>query len=181
MNTSKIEISTVSKELPVFTANISQHTEILKQAAEAIYDLRRETPQGIQSNVVANYVSSWTSHLESPKLQPLCNLVLSFCNEISKNYFKKNIEFIVYNCWGMIYEKGDFTKKHSHFPSTLAAVIYIDVDTNSAPIVIEDQLTIVPITGSLIVFSALLEHEVPKTNSKRIVIAMNIDYNKGED
>ena len=79
----------------------------------------------------------------------------------------------------MIYEGGDYTKKHCHFPSTFAAVIYIDVDENSAPIVFEDQLTVVPISGSLVVFPALLEHQVPKTDSKRIVIAMNIDYHTG--
>ena len=79
----------------------------------------------------------------------------------------------------MIYEGGDYTKKHFHFPSTFAAGIYIDVDENSAPIVFEDQLTVVPTSGSLVVFPALLEHQVPKTDSKRIVIAMNIDYHTG--
>jgi hypothetical protein len=78
-----------------------------------------------------------------------------------------------------MYEGGDYTKKHSHYPSVYAAVIYIDVDENSAPIVIEEQLTVVPASGSLLVFPAILEHEVPKTNSKRIVIAMNIDYHTG--
>jgi hypothetical protein len=179
MNTSKIEFKTVTKELPIFSTNISQHQEVLKLAKEAIFELRQKNPNSIQSNVVANYVSSWSSHLESPKLKPLCDLVLSFCNEISKNYYKSDIQFKVFNCWGMMYEGGDYTKKHSHYPSAYAAVIYIDVDENSAPIVIEDQLTVVPASGSLLVFPAILEHEVPKTNSKRIVIAMNIDYHSG--
>ena len=179
MTTSKIEFKTVSKELPIFSTNISNHPEVLRLAAEAIYELKQKSPQSIQSNVVANYVSSWTSHLESPKLQPLCSLVLSFCNEISKNYYETDVQFKVFNCWGMIYEGGDYTKKHCHFPSTFAAVIYIDVDENSAPIVFENQLTVVPISGSLVVFPALLEHQVPKTDSKRIVIAMNIDYHTG--
>lgn len=179
MNTLKIELKTISKELPIFTTNISNHPEVLKLAAEAIFDLKRKTPESIQSNVVANYVSSWSSHLESPKLQPLCNLVLSFCNEISKNYYKADITFKVFNCWGMIYEGGDYTKKHSHFPSAFAAVVYIDVDENSAPIVFEEQFTFVPTTGSLVVFPAFIEHEVPKTNSKRIAVSMNIDYLTG--
>ncbi len=179
MNTSKIEFKTVSKELPIFSTNISNHPEVLRLAAEAIYELRQKSPDSIKSNVMANYVSNWSSHLETPKLQPLCNLVLSFCNEISKNYYKNDVQFKVFNCWGAIYEGGDYTKKHHHFPSTFAAVIYIDVDENSAPIVFEDQLTVVPASGSLVVFSSLLEHEVPKTNSKRIVIAMNIDYLTG--
>jgi hypothetical protein len=179
MNTSKIEFKTVTKELPIFSTNISQHKEVLRLATEAIYELRQKNPKSIESNVVANYVSSWMSHLESPKLQPLCDLVLSFCNEISEKFFSTDLQFKVFNCWGMIYEGGDYTKKHSHFPSTFAAVIYIDVDEKSAPIVFEDQLTVVPTSGSLVVFPAILHHEVPKTNSKRLVIAMNIDYDKG--
>jgi len=179
MNTSKIEFKTVSKELPIFSTNISNYPEVLRLATEAIYELKQKSPDSIKSNVVANYVSSWSSHLESPKLQPLCDLVLSFCNEICKIYYKTIPQFKIFNCWGMIYEGGDYTKKHYHFPSTFAAVIYIDVDENSAPIIFEDQLTVVPTSGSLVVFPALLEHQVPKTDSKRIVIAMNIDYHTG--
>jgi hypothetical protein len=179
MNTSTIEYKTVQKELPIFSTNISQHKEALRLATEAIYELRKKNPKSIESNVVANYVSSWMSHEESHKLKPLCDLVLSFCNEISKTYYKSDLQFKVFNCWGAIYEGGDYTKKHSHYPSTFAAVIYIDVDGNSAPIVFEDQLIVTPTSGSLVVFPALLDHEVPKTNSKRIVVAMNIDYLSG--
>jgi len=179
MNTPRIEFKTVQKELPIFSTNISQYREILKLATEAIYDLKNQNPESIQSNVVASYVSSWTSHLETPKLKPLCELVLSFCNEVSKNYFNNDVQFKIFNCWGMIYEGGDYTKKHTHFPSTFAAVVYIDVEEGGAPIVFEDQLTVVPTSGSLVVFPALLEHHVPETKGKRIAIAMNIDYSHG--
>lgn len=179
MTTSTIEFKTVTKELPIFSTNISQHREILRYAVEAIQELRQSNPKSIESNVVANYVSSWQSHLESTKLKPLCDLVLSFCREISKTHYNANLEYKIFNCWGAIYEGGDYTKKHSHFPSTFAAVVYIDIYKNSSPIIFEDQLTVVPASGSLIVFPAILQHEVPKTNSRRVVIAMNIDYESG--
>lgn len=179
MNTSIIDFKTVSKQLPIFSTDISNHPEVLKLAAEAIYELKQKSPESIQSNVIAEYVSNWTSHLETPKLQPLCNLVLSFCNEISKHYYKTDVQFKVFNCWGAIYGEGDYTKNHNHFPSTFAAVAYIDVNESSAPIQFEDQLTVCPTSGSLIVFPAIVEHSVPKTNTKRIVIAMNIDYHSG--
>jgi hypothetical protein len=179
VSTLKIEFKTVQKELPIFSTNISQHKDILRLAVEAIHELHQQNPKSIESNVVANYVSSWTSHLESPKLQPLCDLVLSFCKEISKTYYKSDIDFKIFNCWGAVYEGGDYTKKHSHYPSTFAAVVYIDLDKGSAPIIFEDQLTVVPASGSLILFPAILEHEVPKTDSRRVVIAMNIDYASG--
>ena len=176
MNSSVIEIKEVDKTLPVFSTNISQHNEILSQAVEGLYELQQKTPEPIKSNVKANYVSSWISHKESPKFKPLCDLVISCCREISKKYFNTQLEFAIYNCWGMIYEGGDHAVKHSHFPSTFAAVVYIDVDENSAPIVFEDKLTITPVSGSLVIFPAILQHHVLPTNSRRIVIAMNIDH-----
>lgn len=176
MTTSVIEVKTVAKELPVFQTNISQHNEILKLAVEGLYELQQKTPHSIESNVKADYVSSWISHKESPKFTPLCNLVISCCEEVSKKYFNTELKFAIYNCWGMIYENGDHAVKHSHFPSTFAAVVYIDIDDEGSPIVFEDELTIEPRAGSLIIFPALLHHYVPPTKSRRIVIAMNIDH-----
>lgn len=179
MNSSLIEIKKVSKELPVFTTNLSNYKDILELAIEGIFDLKKSNPVSIKSNVEAEYVSSWVSHIETPKLNPLCDLVLSFCNEVSKKYWNSDIQYKVFNCWGMIYEGGNFTKKHNHFPSVFAAVVYIDVDEKSAPIILEDSLTLEPTSGTLVVFPALINHEVPVTNSKRIVVAMNIDYKSG--
>jgi hypothetical protein len=179
MTTSQIDFRTVSKNLPIFSTNISQHTQALQLAKEAIFEQRQKNPESIKSNVNANYVSGWSSHLENPKFDPLLQIVLSFCEEISKKYYKTDIKFKVFNCWGMLYDKGDFTIKHSHYPSVFAAVVYIDVEGDAAPIEFEDQLTVVPSSGSLVVFPAILQHEVPKTNGKRIVVAMNIDYHSG--
>ena len=76
----------------------------------------------------------------------------------------------------MLYEDGDHTVKHNHFPSTFAAVVYLEIEKDAAPIVFEEELTVVPTSGSLIVFPALLEHYVPKTSGRRMAISMNIDW-----
>jgi hypothetical protein len=172
----QIEFRTVSKELPVFTTNIGNHTQALRLAAEAIFEERKKNPRRMESNVKAEYVSEWGSHLNNPKFQPLIDIVLSFCEEISKTYFNCELKFKIFNCWGMLYEPGDYAVKHSHFPSTFAAVIYLDVSEDSAPIVFEEELTVIPASGSLVVFPAILHHEVPKTKARRMVISMNIDH-----
>ena len=172
----QIEFRTVSKELPVFTTNIGNHTQALRLAAEAIFEERAKNPRRMESNVKAEYVSEWGSHLNNPKFQPLIDIVLSFCEEISKTYFNCELKFKIYNCWGMLYEPGDYAVKHSHFPLTFAAVIYLDVSEDSAPIVFEEELTVIPASGSLVVFPAILHHEVPKTKARRMVISMNIDH-----
>lgn len=175
MAQNQIEFRTVSKELPIFTTNIGNHTQALRLAAQAIFEEQKKNSVPMESNVKAKYVSSYSSHLMNPKFKPLTDIVLSFCEEISKTYFNCELKFKIYNCWGMIYEPGDYTVKHTHFPSTFAAVVYLDVSENSAPIIFEEDLTVVPASGSLIVFPAILHHEVPKTDGNRLAIAMNID------
>lgn len=174
--TSTIDFKTVSKDLPIFSTNISNYKDAMSLAAEAIFEEREKNPTSMESNVKAHYVSDYSSHLKNPKFQPLIDLVLSFCSEISKTYFKCDLKYKCYNCWGMLYDEGDHTVKHSHFPSTFAAVVYLEIEKDAAPIVFEDELTVVPTNGSLVVFPALLQHEVPKTKGKRMVISMNIDH-----
>lgn len=173
---SEIKFRTVKKDLPIFSTNIGQHSRALSLAAQAIFEEQKKNPVSMESNVKAEYVSGWGSHLNNPNFQPLIDIVLSFCEEISKTYFKCELKFKIFNCWGMLYEPGDYAVKHSHYPSTFAAVIYLDVDDDSAPIIFEEDLTVIPSSGSMIVFPAMLHHEVPKTNSKRMVISMNIDH-----
>ena len=171
-----IEFQTISKDLPIFSTNISDYKDVMSLAAEAIFEERKKNPNSMESNVKAFYVSDYSSHLKNPKFQPLIDLVLSFCSEVSKTYFKVDLKYKCYNCWGMLYEDGDHTVKHNHFPSTFAAVVYLEIEKDAAPIVFEEELTVVPTSGSLIVFPALLEHHVPKTSGRRMAISMNIDH-----
>lgn len=171
-----IDFRTVSKEMPIFSTNLSEHVDALRLAAEAILEQQRQNPQSMKSNVYAHYVSDYSSHLHNPKFQPLTDLVVSFCEEVSRTYFKCDLKYKCYNCWGMLYQAGDHAIKHNHFPSTFAAVVYLDVEPGSAPIEFENQLQVVPTRGSLLVFPAELDHVVPPTQGKRMVVAMNIDH-----
>lgn len=171
-----IEIQHVNTSMPVFATNISQFEDALRLAAEAIFEEKEKNPKPMVSNVKASYVSDYFSHLNNKKFKPLIDIVLSFCEEVSKTFFKINSKFTCYNCWGMFYEKDDFSVQHNHFPFTFSAIVYIDIEDSSSPIVLEDTLTIIPKKGSLIVFPAMVEHEVPKTQGRRMVVAMNISH-----
>lgn len=174
--TSTIDYRTVRKELPIFSTNISDHSQALQLAVQAILEQRSKNPANMKSNVFAHYVSDYSSHLDNPKFQPLVDIVISFCEEVSKTYFKCELKYKCYNLWGMLYDREDHAVKHNHFPSTFGAVVYIDMEQDAAPIVFEDQLTVVPTKGSLVVFPAVLDHMVPKTAGRRMVVAMNIDH-----
>ena len=172
---STLEVLTVEKKLPVFTVDISSHAQVIEAAKLAIQQEQERDPVSMDSNVKAKYVSGWSSHIFNANFMPLVNLTLSCVKFISRDYFKVDLDFMCYNCWGAHYGPGDYTHRHYHYPSDFAAVAYLEVADGAAPIIFEDTLKITPKTGTLLVFPGILYHEVPKTTAERLVVAMNID------
>jgi hypothetical protein len=170
----KININSVKKDLPVFSVDISKYQEALFLAKEAIIELKQKDPTSIESNVKAEYVSPWLSHTINPKFQPIIELATSCASFISDSFLNQKLEFYCFNCWGMEYGPGDYSIKHCHYPTEFSAVIYLDVSEDSAPIIFEDTLTINPKSGMMLLFPGILHHEVPKTNARRTVVAMNL-------
>ena len=182
----EMQISHVYKKLPVFTTILPNHIELNKYLKQVILEHRQNNPETTESNVKA-WHSSWQTHVENPKFQPLIDIVLNACKFISHGYFQtQDLDFSVFNCWASMYEKGEHTIKHSHFPSDFACTYYVDLEPGSSPIIFETPnndgvnddnkpLIIQPQNGMLAIWPALMHHEVPPTETKRMVVAMNID------
>tara|TARA_B100000131_G_scaffold141264_1_gene137484 strand:+ start:39 stop:665 length:627 start_codon:yes stop_codon:yes gene_type:complete len=181
----KIHIQYVNKPTAVFTTILDQHVELNKYLKEVILEHRQNNPETYKSNVKA-WHSSWITHQENPKFQPLVDLTLQACKFISAGYYECETYYKVINMWAMMYEDTEWTKRHSHFPSDFAACYYVDVEQGSAPIIFESvvndgvnhnnqPLTIQPQNGMLAIWDAMLHHEVPPTKGKRMAISMNID------
>ena len=183
----RLETLHVSKPLPVFSTIFADHVEFNKYMKQVILEHRQKHPQTTVSNVKA-WHSSWMTHKENPAFQPLIDRVLSACTFVSAGYFQtQELKFSIFNCWASMYDKkGEHTIRHSHFPSDFAATYYVDVEPGCSPIVFESQkndgvhdnnkpLTIQPQNGMLLLWPAVLHHEVPPTETKRMVVAMNID------
>ena len=176
----------VHKPLPIFVTILEDHEKIDQYFKEVIVEHRQKYPQDIESNVKA-WHSSWTTHHENPKFQPIVDIVVDACRFISKGYFNCNdIDFHILNLWAMMYEDTEWTKRHSHFPSDFAACYYVDVEPGSAPVVFEPQiddkinnkqepLILQPQNGMLAIWPAIIHHEVPPTKGRRMCISMNID------
>jgi len=176
----------VPKALPVFTTILEDHVEMNKYLKQVILEHREKFPESTKSNVKA-WHSSWVTHQENPKFQPLIDLTIDACKFICAGYFETNdIELYVSNMWAMMYEDTEWTKKHSHYPSDFAMCYYVDVDPGCAPIIFESveddgihynnqPLTIQPENGMLAIWPAILHHEVPRTKGRRMCISMNID------
>ena len=170
----------VATEIPVFMCDLTPVKPVLDLAKEALYELQVSHPQTTESNVKAHYMSPWHSHLLTDKFKPLTDSALNIAREVSKtnlsaNLTALNMDLVVTDCWGVIYDRADYTQKHNHFPSEFSCVVYLDVDENSAPIIFGGKLAIKPKPNMLVMFPGILMHEVPATEGRRIVVAMNMN------
>ena len=188
--TSKFEIQHVPKQMAVFTTILEDHVELNKYLKQVILKHRQNNPETTNSNVKA-WHSSWITHQENQKFQPLIDRVISACKFIAAGYYEggNELEYKVLNLWAMMYEDTEWTKRHSHFPSDYAVAYYVDVEPGCAPVIFESvqkdgihdnnqPLTIQPENGMLAIWPAILHHEVPPTKGRRMCISMNIE--KGE-
>jgi len=117
--------------LPIFGFQLRPDAPELLLARIGIEELRKTHPTPVVSNVKSVYMSPWVSHLINPKLGPLCRLAESLCSEAAKMHWNvdpKVVSFKVWNCWGAIYETADHTVSHSHFPSDLSCVAYLEAE-----------------------------------------------------
>lgn len=174
METNSINIQKINISLPVFTTKLSDCEELNNYLKEVILEEQKKDPNGNESNVKA-WHSSWDTHHKSMDYKPIIDLVMSCVEFIAKDFFNCTSKFKLFNFWVMIYEEGEYTVPHTHFPSTFACVYYVDVEEGCSPIVFENNLEVYPENGLLVIFPAVLKHEVPPTKGKRIAISMNIE------
>ena len=186
---SELKIQHVPKQMAVFTTILDDHVEMNKYLKQVILEHRQKFPETTKSNVKA-WHSSWVTHQQNPKFQPIVDRVLDACKFISAGYYEcDDIEYSPVNVWAMMYEDTEWTKRHSHFPSDFAVAYYVDVEPGCAPVIFESvvkdgvndnnqPLTLQPQNGMLAIWPAILHHEVPPTKGRRMAISMNID--KGE-
>jgi len=185
-NVSAFETQHVYKAMPVFSTILSNHVEMNKYLKQVILEHRQKFPESTKSNVKA-WHSSWNTHQENPKFQPIVDNICSACQFLCEGYFRgQSVEFVPFNFWAMMYEEGEHTIRHSHFPSDFSACYYVDVEPGCAPVIFESplndgvndkggNLTLQPQNGMLAIWPAILHHEVPPTKGRRMCVSMNID------
>ena len=178
----KVQINTVevAAETPVFICDLSLIKPQLDLARMAIEELRVSHPDTTQSNVQSVYMSPWHSHLINNKFKPLTDSAVTIAQEVSRTHLSANLPalnmgLVVTDCWGAIYEKSDYTKRHNHFPAEFSCVIYLEVHENSAPIIFSGKLHVQPKPNMMVLFPGILQHEVPATDGRRVVVAMNMN------
>jgi hypothetical protein len=170
----------VPTQLPVFISDLKLIRPQLQLARQAIEELRVSHPESPTSNVHAAYMSPWKSHYVNDKLIPLCQSVTVIAKEAARRYLSANLDalnmdLVVTDCWGIIYEGADYTSIHNHFPAEFACSVYLEADDNCAPIIFAGHHAVQPKAEMMVLFPGILNHEVPKTPGRRVVIALNLN------
>ena len=168
----------VKTKMPVFGCSLTDHPEELSLALQAVEELRQQHPETTPSNIVGQYMSPWKSHLLNDKLNPVLTLVAGKINQASKRFLnvdlrQLNYELVIADCWCAVYEKSNYTIPHSHFPSDFSAVIYLELESDSAPIIFDNDVAVKPSVGSVVFFPGALIHHVPATEGRRVIVAVN--------
>jgi hypothetical protein len=169
----------VQTELPIVIVELGPIADRLRQAREAIDELRISHPVSPDSNVKAAYMSPWKSHLVNDKLLPLCASVVEIAKLAapkawSGNFEELGLDLLVTHCWGAIYEQADRTERHNHFPADVSCVVYLEAEPGCAPLVFSDKSAYQPKPATLVMFPGIMMHEVPPTPGRRVVVAMNL-------
>ena len=110
--------------LPVVTRNLTCFTsDELNTIAEFI--INTGDVQKRKTNVKAS-MSDWYLHTENPLVARLCDEAITVVKSIHGKSFNPP-EFYTRKCWGAIYGKGDYTKKHNHTPNIYSWCFFNDI------------------------------------------------------
>ena len=159
----------------MISKDITRHTG---QTVNAHIDLELSTREHVGvvfTSNVKSYMTDWRMHEKFESFAMIGNIACKQAAEISKAMFKPNL--FCGESWGIVYNKGKNTKRHSHWPYTYAFGYYLTDTKDSSPLIFPTaNKKIWPKRGDLIVFPGHVQHEVPmiETETERLMVAGNI-------
>ena len=162
--------------LPVLKTNKLFGQENNNKIKNLILDYEKKNPVSMDSNVKA-WSSDYETHQKTDVFTDYLNYILQFSQNAYNEMFSVNQEIVVAEFWLSHYRKGDYTIKHNHGnllnDIIISGCYYVDIEKGASPIIFEGEEPIYPENDTLIIFSSKLNHEVPPTNSERIVMSFN--------
>ena len=144
---------------------------------EALYDIiciYGDTQQH-KTNVKAN-MTDWFMQKHHEEFQTVGDKAISIARKNSPH----DVRMEIFDCWGAIYQKGDFTKSHDHWPHPWSFVYYVG-SNGETPLIFPDAPQgahyVYPKTGDMVLFPGWIRHNVPahEDDSQRIIVAGNLN------
>jgi len=173
----EVDVYYVKGKYPVFTTFLNHSLEEIRSIKEQIIEYRKGNPKSNNSNVKA-WHSSYKTHEFTNCFDDINRRIISKCDIILNEFNNTNDRLMLHDMWINMYEKGDYTVNHAHIGVKYSCCYYVDVEENCSPIKFPPKLEINPKNDMLVLFGASVYHEVPPTNGKRTLIAMNLSYPK---
>ena len=102
----KIDARFVEKKTPIFTTIIDDYQSINYHVKKHILEMRKQNPQGIESNVRA-WRSHWFTHKITKVFDPLVKLMVSAVDYVADAYYNEpDAKFETFNFWVMTMMMG---------------------------------------------------------------------------
>ena len=148
----------------------------LAETCRSIGDVQKR-----QTNARAS-MTDWWMHETDSDFKKVCDLAIGLAMTNSPT----EGPLVPYDCWGVVYNKGDYTISHDHWPQIWSWVYNVECCIDCSPLVIDDCFEghlnadeILPHEGNMIMFPGWVKHSVPEQecDHERIVIAGNIGAN----
>jgi len=157
----------IKNVMPAFfglEANINDRlTKIIKQAGDN---------QNRKTNVKA-YMTDWFMQRKYHIFNSVGDIAIKFAEEASPS----KVQLELYDIWGAVYKRGDFTKNHDHWPHTWSFSYYVKSDGTTPIIFPDSSYSLYPKTNDIVLFPSILRHGVPihESDEERIIVSGNID------
>ena len=171
-----------------FDERFPVHTETLTNVESLNRILEndiRESGDGLQGrNASAKcLMTRWDMHKEYKSFRMLGNAAIQLASlmplatrtdQVCTDY---PIQYKVSTCWGLIYNKGQSTSSHTHWPDTWSWTYCVKACEDCSPLVFSHaNYRITPQESQMIIFPGWIHHEVPEQicDHERIMIAGNL-------
>ena len=130
--------------------------------------------QNRKTNVKAD-MTDWFMQREYQIFNFIGDIAIKFAQEASPC----EVQFELYDIWGAVYKRGEFTKAHDHWPHPWSFSYYVKSD-GTTPITFPDDPAyhyLYPKTNDIVLFPGILRHGVPihQSDEERIIVSGNID------
>ena len=141
-----------------------------KELKDELVPLLEKYPdkQGRKTNVQAT-MTEWNWDPENVRLKRLKNNITEFINYNCNKQEMRSVgdsrpdRYYIYDFWGNIYRKGDYTKLHAHRPSIFSFVYFLKSKWYYSPLVFSDSgKKIRPKEGKFVIFPSHMYHFVHK-------------------
>ena len=128
--------------------------------------------QNRKTNVKAD-MTDWFMQREYQIFNSVGDIAIKFAQEASPY----EAQFELYDIWGAVYKRNDFTKPHDHWPHPWSFSYYVKSDGTTPIIFPEGGHYFYPKTNDIIVFPSILRHIVPihESDEERIIVSGNIN------